>query len=145
MTWLAFLVACLPGSVAYAVFDEIKLASTLLRNGIEQEGVIVSQRKVSRGRNGTYLIPKVRFTTLTGSVIEGESVSTEWFFDTRTMLFADKVEFFDDSYALLRYDANNPKRFLFIQELDQTRSYWALALAGLLTVGMVLVGLLGTS
>ncbi|MBD2723414.1 DUF3592 domain-containing protein [Hymenobacter armeniacus] len=141
MAWLAVVFACIPGSVAYAVLAEIRLASELSRNGIEQEGVIISQREVARSRSGSYYVPKVRFTTRNGEVVEGESAGLERFLDARHLFFADKVEFFDNDYALLRYDAANPRRFLFIQELDQTKNHWLLVITSLLTVVMVLAGL----
>ena len=128
---------------AYGTFREIKQASMLRREGLECSGIIVSQREVTPSRGASYLVPRVRFKTEAGEVIEGESIGASWFFSARGGILSNKVEFFDNSEAYVRYDVRNPNSFLFIQELNQTGSYWMLAMTSLMTLSMVLFGLLG--
>ena len=137
--------AIVPGLGAYGAFREIKLVSTLVREGIECPGIIVSQRKVTPGRGASYFVPRVRFKTVMGEVIEGESAGADWLFSTRGGIFSNKVEFFDNSDAYVRYTVHNPNCFLFIQELNQTGNYWLLAATTLMMLGMLLSGLFGST
>ena len=70
-------------------------------------------------------------------------MGANWFFSTRGGILSNKVEFFDHSDAYVRYDVRNPNSFLFIQELNQTGSYWLLAITSLMTLCMALFGLFG--
>ena len=138
MIWIYFVFASLPGSLAYYALTEIRLASDLLRNGVECQGIIVSQRTVKPARGAKYNIPKVRFTTVQGEIIEGESAVPDWVFNAYDLPVFTKTEFFDNDDACLRYAVNNPRQFLFFQQLDQTKNYWILMLASLMTIGIIL-------
>ena len=111
---------------AYGAFREIRLASTLRREGLECPGIIVSQREVTPSRGTSYLVPRVRFKTVAGEVIEGESTGANWFFSTRGGILSNKVEFFDNSEAYVRYGVRNPNSFLLYR--NSTRpvviGYW---------------------
>ena len=116
-----------------------------MREGLECSGVIISQREVTPSRGASYLVPRVRFKTVLGEVIEGESTGANWLFSTRGGILSNKVEFFDNSEAYVRYNVRDPNSFLFIQELNQTGSYWMLAITSLMTLCMLLSGLFGAN
>ncbi|MCI1190164.1 DUF3592 domain-containing protein [Hymenobacter sp. DH14] len=143
MIFPAIVCAIIPGMGAYGAFKEIRLASALGREGVECSGIIVSQREVKPGRRSNYFEPRVRFETATGEVIEGESVGAEWVLSTRGGILSNKVEFFDNSDAYLRYDIRDPSSFLFVQELNQSGRYLQLAVTSLVALCMLLVGLFG--
>lgn len=141
MIWFSCVFAILPASLVYYTLTEIRLSSELLRNGLECHGLIISQRAINPARGARCTNPKVWFTTVKGVIIEGESVGTERFFSPNGGFFASRMEFFDNADAYLCYDRNDPRQFLFVQQLDQTRNYWLLALASIMSVGMLLAGL----
>ena len=104
--------------------------TNLRRTGIQTSGLIISQREVQKSgpRGGsweTYLIPKARYQTLEGIVIEGESKG------------GGKVEFYDDQEAYLLCDADKPTNFLFVQQVNQSLNYFSLLIAVVLLVGMI--------
>ena len=122
--------ALIPGFAVVQLVRTSLFVCKMLRTGIPAQGVIISQRQVERSRgHETYLVPQVRFQTLQGQLIEGES----WRQD-------GDVEFFDGDEAYLRYDPGQPTDFLFVQQLLPP-PYWLLALHLLLLA--VAVGIVG--
>jgi len=97
-----------------------------MRNGVQVQGVIVSQK--NGGRN---TFTKVRFQTSTGTVIEAERIS-----------IIGEVEHFDGAEAHLLYDIENPANFLFLEELNQSKNYLALGIfiVLLLVFTLILIG-----
>ena len=107
------------GYFAVATLRGIRFANKMEHAGIQTAGLIISQREVQRGGRGnfeTYLIPKVRYQTLAGKTLEGESIG------------GGEVEFYDGQEAYLLYDADEPTSFLFVQEINQTQTFINLAL-----------------
>ena len=78
-------------------------------------------------RRFRFLVPKARFTTAEGVLIEGESIGNE-----------QKVEFFDGDEAYVLYDASQPAIFLFVQEVSQTKNYLVLAFFSLMTLAFAI-------
>ena len=143
MIWSLLVAALPPAYLAGTVLAEIRLAAELVRNGVECPGTVISQRTVSLRRGHHFDVPKVRFTTLAGVIVEGESVGLERNFGNRGPFFADRAEFMNDAEAYLRYSPENPARFLFVRQLDQTRNWWILWFAAPLAIAILLLGLLG--
>jgi len=98
----------------------------LLRSGIQGQGIIISQR-MHEYRRFKFMVPKVRFVTAEGVLVEGESIGNE-----------HKVEFFDGDEAYVLYDASQPTIFLFVQEVSQTKNYLVLAFFSLMTLAFVM-------
>src|SRR5947209_1972920 len=112
--------AVIPGFFVVQTLQAIMFARKLLRSGISSQGIITAQRKVSY-RTSYYLIPTVKFATAEGTIVEGERRGIN-----------HSVEFFDGGVAYVAYDAKKPHDFLFVQELNQTRNYWLLSIAGIM-------------
>jgi hypothetical protein len=108
--------------VVHLAVRQIRLAKHLPKVGLEVIGLVVHQRQ-ERNRSGVRFIPTVSFTTRQGQTMVGESASADK---------ASNLEFFNGDEVVLYYDPDQPARFLFIQELVVTNSYWLLALAVLL-------------
>ena len=143
MVWTLIAVAIIPALSAYSTFAGIRLASALVQRGVEVHGIIINQRTVRPSRGADYVVPRVRFKTLAGEFVEGESASVNRGFVAHGGLFSTKVEFFDNADAYLRYSVEEPGLFLFVHELNQTHRHWQLALTGLLAIGTLLMGLFG--
>jgi hypothetical protein len=85
-----------------------------------------------RGNFETYLVPKVRYQLPDGKILEGESVGGR------------EVEFYDGQEAYLLYDANEPTKFLFVQERNQNQilsSYALLLVFTLISVASTWIAL----
>jgi len=119
-----FLIIPLSGIISFWL--KIRFANKLMRNGVQVQGVIVSQK--NGGRN---TFTKVRFQTSTGTVIEAERIS-----------IIGEVEHFDGAEAHLLYDIENPANFLFLEELNQSKNYLALGIfiVLLLVFTLILIG-----
>ena len=70
-------------------------------------------------------------------VIEGESQGLERVYGNKRLFFADRADFLNNADAYLCYSPRNPKRFLFVRQLDQNRNWHIL----LLTTAVVIMSL----
>jgi hypothetical protein len=120
MHWLIFPLFLALLVWASLISREIWLTWRLRKIGVTTLGQVVRHReRFFRSRNNSpRFVPIVRFTTLSGQVVEAESwgASTE-------------LDFLNGVEVVVYYDAQQPQRFLVTQELVSYTKYWLLAFA----------------
>jgi hypothetical protein len=123
MDWLLLSTPVLPLAWGYLLLREIHFARHLRKTGIKATGQIVSQRQEIGRYNSLRAVPLAKYLTKRGQLIEAESASST---------IASKLPI--GARVTLYYDAKQPNRFMFAQELTMVSRYVLLALAILLVV-----------
>lgn len=120
MNWLSLLCSIVPLGWAVQMVRELLLARQLAGKGIEVAGQVVRRRQI-RGIGRYYYAPTIRFTTLAGQVVKAESAG-----------HAIGLTFRPGDAVRVRYDPDQPARFLLVQEMGAGSRYARLAIAGLM-------------
>ena len=76
-------------------------------------------------------------------VIEGESQGLERAYGNKGLFFADRADFLNNADAYLCYSPQNPRRFLFVRQLDQTRNWYIFLLTTAVAVTSLFYALFG--
>jgi hypothetical protein len=124
MLWLKLLLSLLPVLWAVQMVREMRLARRLRRVGVEVAGRVVRRRQI-RGIDHYHYAPTFRFTTAAGQVVKAESAGHAIGFTFRR---GDAVR--------LRFDPDQPARFLLVGELGNGNRWARLGIAGALLAGL---------